>query len=447
MPKKKLSRREFLINSGTFTLGAAAAAIVPISFARAGVASAQESSVAPGEITFLVRTDIRNAYAADAAVEQWNAAFPDSQVILDEPAGDGSPVATKIQAAQAAGDLVWDGFAVIAVPWDTAQWVNRGLIQSLDPYIAASGVSGASTVIESIIGTVLESSKNEAGEQIAIPGNVGSIALGWYNAPLEAAEVDWELLTWDDVRSAAEAVAASNPDITPYDVALSPLGDLVAMIWGSKDAPVTEDGLIDWQSDESLEAIRWLQGMVADGLMPFIHGESFGNWLQQGTAIMSSFDVHGTLAQQQHGEDAAATGINMRKERDNARAGTPFWLNGCVVLDQASNPQGMTDFFLWWFSPDNEDMGRQIATVAAKPAYTYTYEQFIAPDPVQAWQQEGIDLVANSVPFPANLLWTIQTSSIQPFLEQALDPDDSTTAEEAIELAMEEIEFQILDME
>lgn len=446
MSKKKLSRRDFLIGSGTFSLGAAIAAIVPISLGRAALTAAQDGTVAPGEISFLIRTDIRSAYAGDVAVEQWNAAFPDSQVILDEPAG-GDSVDTKIQAAQAAGDLVWDGFAVIAVPWDTANWVNRGLLQSLEPYIAASGIANASTVIDSIIPTVLESSKNADGEQIAIPGNVGSIALGWYNAPLDEAGVDGELLTWDDIRAAAEAVAASNPDITPYDVPTSPLADLIAMIWGSVDNPLTEDGLIDWQSEESLEAIRWLQGMVADGLMPFIHGESFGNWLQQGTAIMSSFDVHGTLAQQQHGEDAATTGINMRKERDNARAGTPFWLNGCVVLDQANNPQGMTDFFLWWFSPDNEDMGRQIATVAAKPAYSYTYEDFIAPDPVQAWQQEGIDLVAESTPFPVNLLFGIQSSAIGPALEQALDPDDSTTAEEAIELAMEEIEFQMLDLE
>lgn len=443
MSQKKLSRRDFLINSGTVSLGAALAAIIPIQLSRATPAFAQ----ATGEINFLIRTDIRSAYAADVAVEAWNEAFPDSPVTLDEPAGDGNPVATKIQAAQAAGDLIWDGFAVIAVPWDTAQWVNRGLIQSLDAFIDGSSVAGASTVVDSIIGTVLESSKNEAGEQIAIPGNVGSIALGWYNAALDDAGVEGELLTWEDVRAAAEAIAASNPDITPYDVPTSPLADLVAMIWGATDSPLTEDGLIDWQSDASLESIRWLQGMVADGLMPIVHTESFSNWLQQGTGIMSSFDVHGTLAQQQHGEDAAATGINMRKDRDEARAGTPFWLNGCVVLDQASNPQGMTDFFLWWFSPENKEMGKQIASVAAKPAYQYTYDEFIADDPVQAWQQEGIDLVAQSVPFPANLLWTIQTTSIQPFLEQALDPDNSMGAEEAIELALEEMEFQILDLE
>jgi hypothetical protein len=443
MSRNKLSRRDFLVGTGTAGFGAALSAIVPIALSRPSRAQAQAND----EIVFLVRTDIRSAYAADVAVEQWNESFPDRQIVIDEPAGDGNPVATKIQAAQAAGDLVWDGFAVIAVPWDTAQWVNRGLIQPLDPFIDASGVANASMVIESIIGTVLASSKNEAGETIAIPGNVGSIALGWYNEPLAAAGIEGNLLTWEDVRSAAEAIAASNPDITPYDVALSPLGDLVAMIWGATDSPLTEDGLIDWQSDASLESIRWLQGMAADGLMPIVHSESFSNWLQRGTGIMSSFDVHGTLAQQQHGEDAATTGINMRKEADNPAAGAPFWLNGCVVLDQSGNPQGMTDFFLWWFGPDNKEMGRQIATVAAKPAYSYTYEEFIQPDPVQAWQQEGIDLVAQSVPFPANLLWNIQTTAVQPYLEQALDPDDSMSAEEAIELALQDIEFEMLDLE
>jgi ABC-type glycerol-3-phosphate transport system substrate-binding protein len=187
-----ISRRQFLIGAGSTSLALTLAAC-----ATPGAAPASDGgapSAEGGEINFLVRTDIRNAYAADPAVERWNEQFGDQQVILDEPA-EGA-VDTKIQAAQAAGDLIWDGYAVIAVPWDTARWINQGLIQPLDDFIAVSTIPGADQVVPGIIPSVLESTKAE-GKQYAIPGNVGSVALGWYNDILDEAGVDRPLLTWD----------------------------------------------------------------------------------------------------------------------------------------------------------------------------------------------------------------------------------------------------------
>ena len=178
-----LSRRQFLVATGGVTLAAALAACAAPAPGGDGAAPSAETS----EINFLIRTDIRNAYAGDAAVERWNEAFGDRPVILDEPTEGG--VDTKIQAAQAAGDLIWDGFTVIAVPWDTARWINQGLIQPLDDFISVSSVPGADQVVPGIIPSVLESSKAE-GKQYAIPGNVGSVALGWYNDILDEAGVE-----------------------------------------------------------------------------------------------------------------------------------------------------------------------------------------------------------------------------------------------------------------
>ena len=217
------------------------------------------------------------------------------------------------------------------------------------------------------------------------------------------------------------------------------------MIWGATDTPYTDDGLIDWSGEASIASIQWMQEMVADGLMPKVNA-GFGTWLQKGTAIMSSFDVHGTLAQQEHGDDAADTGINIRRDKDDPKAGAPFWLNGCVVLNKAANPQGMTDFFLWWFSPDNKGNGQQIADVAAKPAYQYTYDEFIEPIEKHAWQLEGIDLVRESVPFQVNLTWGTETSVITPWLEKALDPDNNMSAEDAIAQALDELAVELEEM-
>lgn len=450
-PERKLSRRAFLFASSSAAFAVALAACAPPAAAPAapaassgGESAAPAATAAPAteaeEISFLIRSDIRNAYAAEAAMASWTEQFPNRTLILDEPAA-GTAVNTKVQAAQAAGDLIWDGYAVIALPWDTATWVKQGLIQSLDDYIAASTIPGAADVIAGIIPTVLESTKAE-GKQYAIPGNVGSVALGWYNEFLDEAGVDRPLLTWDDVRVAAEKVHAQHPEINAFDRPNTPLTDLVGMIWGATETPYTDEGLIDWSGEASLAAIEWMQGMVADELMPAVSA-GFGTWLQKGTAIMSSFDVHGTLAQQTHGDGAADTGINMRRVADDAKAGAPFWLNGCVVLNKANNPQGMTDFFLWWFSPENKIQGKQIADVAAKPAYQYTYDEFIVGVPKHAWQLEGIELVRNSVPFQANLTWGIETGIVKTWLEKALDPANGLTPADAMASALEEIQVEI----
>lgn len=433
----RLSRRQFLAAC------AAATAVVTVTACGAAETPSGEAggaTQAVKDINFLIRTDIRSAYAGDAAVEAWNTDH-EQKIILDEPAGE---VDSKIQAAQAADDLIWDGFAVIEGPHALKQWADRGLIQSLDELIAVSTIANADKVVPAIIPSVLESSKYE-GKQFTIPGNVGSVALGWFTDPLAAADVE-PPTTWDEVRAAAEKVKATSPELTPYDVAASPLCDMISMIWGATDNPLTADGIIDWTSETAVASLEWLQAMVKDGLMPGTHAESFGNWLKGGTAIMSSFDVHGTLAQQTFGVDKASTGVNIRREKDKPAAGAPFWLNGSVVLNKAANPQGMIDFYLWWFGPDNKATGKQIATVAAKPAYQYTYDEFIAPDPVQAWQMEGIELVRNSVPFPANLYWSVQSTVLAPWIEKAVNPANNLGAADALGQALDELMAEIDEM-
>jgi ABC-type glycerol-3-phosphate transport system substrate-binding protein len=433
-----LSRRQFLIATGGVTMAAALAACAA---PGTGGGEAGGASQEVQEINFLVRPDIRNAYAADAAAEAWNGEF-EQQIVLDEPAGAAD---TKIQAAIAAGDLIWDGFAVIEGPWNIQSWVTRDLIQPLDELIAVSTVPDAGEVVPAIIPSVLESSKYE-GKQYTIPGNVGSVALGWFWEPLEAAGGLEPPETWDEVRAASETIAANAPDWTPFDAACSPLCDHVSMIWGATDSPLTDEGLVDWTGEASIAALKWKQEMVADELMPSVHQESFGNWLKGGTAIMTSYDVHGTMAQQTFGMDAATTGLNIRLEKDDIKAGCPFWLNGSVVLSGASNPQGMIDFYLWWFGPSNKATGEQIATVAAKPAYQYTYDEFIEGNADQEWQLQGIELVRDSVPFPANLFWGIQNTVAAPWIEKALDPSNNLTAEEAMESALAEMRDEIANL-
>jgi ABC-type glycerol-3-phosphate transport system substrate-binding protein len=443
----RYSRRQFLAACG----GNVAAASFLTVYGRAALSAGPETTVALArqeaqEIRLLIRDDIRSAYAADGAVERWNSEN-ESQITLDVPPA-AADISQRIQAAQASGDLIWDGYAVMVVPWDSAQWVSRNLIQPLDDYIEASEIPDADQVVPGIIPSILESTKVD-GQQYALPGNVGSVALAWLTEAMDEAGVDFDPVSWDEVHEAARMIQEAVPDVTPFDSATTPLTDLWSMIWGATDTPLTDDGLVDITSEASFEALEWMRMMVEEGLMPPVrpavgsgNNENFQNWQRGGTGIITSYDVAATIVQQTFGIDAAVNGLNMRRDREEQRAGTPFWVNSCVVLTDASNPQGMTDFYLWWFGPNNEETGRQIAEVAAKPSYQYTYDQFIEGRPEYEWQLESIEVVRESVPFPVTTTISIQQAETQPWVERVIG-SEQMDPEEAMNNALEDIQRQI----
>ena len=427
MSEKKLSRRLFLQGISLASAAAILAACAPKATEAPKAEeptkeTAEEKPTTPpaaegAPIAFLCRTDIKGAYAADKAVEEWNKNFA-SQIKLDEPPqGD---IVTKIQSAQAAGDLVWDGYSVMEMPWSTVEWVKRGIISPLDDFIAASKIPNADKVVPGIIPTIKESVSFE-GKQYGIPGNVGSVALAWFWEPLRAAGYEKQPETWDEVYDASKKIKEKYPDLTPFSYAIITLCLHFSMIWGATDEPYDEEGIVDIRGEASLNALEWMRKMVEEELMPGTDADQFGNWLKGGIAIISSFDVAGTMAQQTFGMDKAETGINFFPTKDSTHAGTPFWINNSVLLNKAKNPQGMVDFFLWWFGPDNKTTGKQITEVAAKPCYTYTYEEFVKGKPEFEWEQKGIDLVAKSKWFPVNTTWGIVHPKTIPYLQKLLD--------------------------
>lgn len=463
--QKRLSRRQFLATAGSGLAAsailaacgnaastggatavpaeapaatAATAAPAAATSAPAAPAATAPAAAAAGGAVLLARPDIKGAYAMEAAVAAWNAEFP-TKLTLDE-SSDG--VDTKIQAAQAADDLIWSGYSIIAMPWETQTYVKRSIIQPLDSYIAASTVPDADKVLAAIIPTVRDSSQYD-GKQYGIPGNVGSVALAWQTQIFKDVGIAEQPQTWEELYEAAKKIKAAKPDLMPFDVAASPLCDLYAMIWGAQDDPYNSDGLIDIAGPAAVEALGWLQKMVEEELMPPVHADSFGNWLKGGTAMILSFDVAGTLYEQTFGPGTATTGTTIFKTKGEAKAGVPFWMNASVLLDKAKSPQVITDFYLWWFGPNNKANGKQIATVAAKPAYEYTYEEFIKPDPAQAWQIVGIDLIRVSKGFSLTTPNGTEQTITGPYIEQVIDPAQRADPKESMESALADIKAEL----
>lgn len=454
--QRRMNRRQFLAAAGGSIAAAALlsacggatpatpatsdSAASSASGATAAPTAANNTAPAPatGDTVLLVRPDIKPAYAVDKAIERWNAQFS-HKITMDEAADTPD---TKIQAAQAAGDLIWSGYAVIATPWETQQYVKRKLIQPLDDMIKASTVADANKVVPAIIPTILESSKYD-GKQYVIPGNVGSIALAWQTDAFKAAGIESQPQTWNELHDAAKKIKAAKPNLTPFDVAASPLCDLYAMIWGAQENPVNADGLVDITGDASIEALQWLQTMVKEGLMPPVHKESFGNWLKGGTGMILSYDVAGTVYQQTFGKDSAQTGTTIFKNKGQTMAGVPFWMNAVVVLNKAKNPQNMTDFYLWWFGPNNKENGKQMTEVAAKPCYEYTYDEFVKNDASQAWQLQGIDLIRKSKPFNVNSSNNTEQIITGPYVEKVLDPSQNIDPKQAMQNALDDIKAEL----
>jgi ABC-type glycerol-3-phosphate transport system substrate-binding protein len=440
----KWTRRQFLgvaaASGAAVVLGACKPEATPTAEAVEEPADEpKEAPVEAEEINFLCRTDIINAYAADVAVEEWNANFP-SQVIMDEPAGD---VATKVQAAQAAGDLVWDGFSVMEGPWATMEWVERGLIQPLDDYVDASQIPNADKLVPGIVETIRTVASYE-DKLYGIPGNVGSVGLAWMTEPLEEAGIDEQPWTWDEVKEAAIKVQEGGTGMVPFATACRALCDLYALMWGATDEPIDEDGVVDIRGEASIAAVTWFREMIEEGLFDWTL--AFGDWLKGDVAMIHSFDVAGTMAQQTFGMDAARQGVGIYREPDDLKAGVPFWINMSVLFNQAENASGMVDFFLWWFGPDNEKTGKQITEVAAKPCYTYTYEQFVEGNPDQQWQKEAIDIIAESRWFPVNRAYAIANTHVGPALEKCYDLNQAFEPEQAMQEAYDNIMADLAEL-
>ncbi len=450
----KWSRRNFLIGTLGIGAGALLAACAPQQAAKPAekpaekVAEAPKATEAPKaapkkaqDIHFLCRSDIKPAYAADKAVETWNA-NNESKVILDEPPS-GAPVDVKIQAAQAAGDLVWDGYWVMVMPHDAVSWSKRQIIQPFDPYLESTKIPNANKILPAIIPSIKASCTYE-GKIVGMPGNVGSVGLAWQWEALRAVGMNDQPYTWDEVYRVAKEIKKAKPELVPFGSACTPLCDLWTMIWSAQKNPFDAKGLYDIRGEGAMKALEWLRKMVDEKLI-YTEGVNTGlsQWLKGGWAMIICYDVAGTMAQKTFGVDKYETGINFFPNYPETNAGSPFWINSGVLLNKAKNPQGFTDFCCWWFGPDNDATGRQITEVAAKPCYTYMYEKFVKGRPEYAWEQKAIDLCAKSVPFPHNTTHGIQSSKASPWVQKVYDASQKFEPKVWMDSAYKDIEDEI----
>lgn len=430
-----LTRRQMLGRLG----GVAAGAVVGVPAASVLSACGSSGGSASKNVTLFVRTDQVPAFDLNTFVKQWNAKNK-TQVKLDVGAATLDPT-TKILAAQASGSPNWDGW--LPGPYVTPQPFTQHMIQPIDDYVSRSKVANADKVVPGIIPTIKSTLYNN-GKLYAIPANCGSNALAAQTDAMKAVGLTTlEGLTWDDIYQASKQLKTARPKLTPFASAYTPLCDLWAMIWGGTKNVFTSDGLVDITGDTSIQALEWMKKMVSEGLMDWNSTDSFNNWQKKGIGIISSYDVAGTVYQKSFGQKAAANGTNLIKTKGDLAGGTPFWTNGCVVLNKAKNPQGLVDFLLWLFGPDNTAMAKQTVQVAAKPCYQYVYDKYIKDDPANKWQLDGIEVIKQSVPYPNNNAQGVENTVTPTYVQKVLDPSSHMDPAKAMQTAISEIKRQL----
>ncbi len=393
-----------------------------------------EPTPEPLDLNLLVAEEFNFLLDLTLLQKPWNEAFPHWPLTLHE--GNLDNLLQQVMQDAADGQTSFDGVIPVSMPLATFDWLDRDLLQPIDPHLETSGIAGANQIRSDLYAAVMNA-VSEKGQMQGIPINVSSVALAWLTAPLLEAGVTDPPLTWDDTMLAAQAVKASS-SLTPYDRAFSPVSDLLAMVWSGEDDPYTSEGLVNWSGEIAVFAVQWLQDMVWNELMP-ARERGFDSWMSGRTAIMSALDLHGTLAESFLGEGSAVTGSNMRLFREEAKAGTPFWANSLVLLQGAKNAPAAAEFGFWWLGPDNIEYQRRIADVAAKPAYTYVFEADLMNDTSYDWQRVAMEAVGESVPLQTSSTWNQELEVVGNWLARALDWEQNLSAQDAMRAAMSEV--------
>ena len=426
-----LSRRRFLQGAG---LGGAAGALAACNARRWPFGPRPTPTPETQEFRLLLGAEFDFLYDVTNMQRAWDAQFPYWPMTLRT-----APFPSLLDRARddAAQDLgAFDGVAPLFMPLDTLDWLAGDLIQPWEPFVESSAVAGAERVLPALPEPV-RASVSARGQVMGLPINVSSVALAWLTAPLAEAGVTTPPVSWDVVWRASEALQRTT-SLTPFDRAFSPVGDLLAMIWGGTVDPYDADGIVHWDGEIAVGALQWLQDMVTAELMPAREG-GFDRWLDGRTGIMSAMDLHGAVAQNLLGTATAVTGSNLRFQADAPQAGTPFWSNALGLARAGRNPQAAADFGLWWLGPENLAWHKRIADMAPKPAYDYVYADSLMDEPRYAWQRQAMEAVKMSVPIRSVSTWSQELEAVSRWMAKALDWEEGLSAQDALAAAMAEV--------
>jgi len=405
MSCRSLSRRDFLRGAATFAGG--------LVLAACGGGGAQDSQVR------IMVDSWALAYAPfKQAAESYNALHPEAQVKIEPSPGGWM---TKVIGQIRSDELQWSAAGVLTSFSDLAVWVQLGLIQPIDTYLAASAEPAAASFVTDMLPPVKED-QSLNGQMYGIPFSVENITYQWNTEWAGKAGITAPPKTWQELYDYAGAVkdvlaAEGNTETHALGFDLGNLArNLGSLLCSISDHPYTADGWLDWDSDEMRESLRLMRKLSAGGLTPPNCGEGleiYDLWKRGRLAGLMSCSSRGLWAQKTLGFDKVVTSRLPTFDGD-PHAGSVFWSNSMTLLNNAPLPQAAMDFLIYALGPQNLDWHRACIQAGTSPAFASVYPTLIEGDPDLAayrWMTELRDDIAISVPAPKTYYYQVQNEA------------------------------------
>jgi ABC-type glycerol-3-phosphate transport system substrate-binding protein len=332
---------------------------------------------------------------------------------------------------------------------DLVAWVELGIIQPVEQFFAASKAEGAANFLKDMLPPVREDAVYD-GKMYTIPYGVENITYQWRkdlfgDVGVAGAPKSWQNLI-DQCAKLRDAIRAKGDTKTfPIAFDLHLARSAGALICSATHKPYTSDGLINWDSAEMRECLKFMRRCSREGLTPpncGVGAEVVDMWLRGRAASLYSTSSRGVFAQKSLGFDKVTTS-QIPTIDGTPKSGTTFWGDGMTVLMNAPRGQEAIDFFVWAFGPQNADWQKGVAKSGLAPVFNSAYTDVLDKDPEMEpyrWMSEVRDAVAISVPAPKNYMYPIQVEAWNKWHPEYLKDNSTMTEDELIQKVLKTTE-------
>lgn len=371
--------------------------------------------------------------------EQFNQSYPDVKIKVEPSPGGWM---TKVTAQIRSNELQWSVAGVMSTFADLAAWVQLGLIQPLDPYLASSTQPNAGQFLSDMLPQVKED-ESFNGSLYGVPFSVENISYAWNTDWYGKAGITQSPKTWQELYDYGKELktylaAQGNSETYALGFDLGHLNrNLGALFFSISDHPYTEDGWFDWDSEEMRESLRFMRKLSRDGITPPNCGEgleTYDMWKRGRLASLFSCSSRGVWAQKTLGFDKIANS-NLPTVDGKPHSGSSFWCNSVCLLNTAPLPQTAVDFLIYACGPQNREWQKTIIEAGTSPAFGSTYTDLLAAEPAlepYRWMTNVRDQIAISVPAPKNYYYQIQNEAWSQHWSEYLKDDSTMTEDELI---------------
>jgi multiple sugar transport system substrate-binding protein len=465
MSDRRMSRRKFLQGALLGVAGAAAAACQPQTVVVKETVEVEKIVEKEKEVTRVVekaveaagKKEIRILLSSWAVVEmpfdmmarEYNALHPDLEVKF-ETTFEGWD--TKVLGQIRAGELEWSGAGIMTPFLAIVQWTETDMMQPLEEFVNVSAEEGAAEMLTDMIETVKEDASYK-GHMYGIPYSFENITYQWRTDLFGEAGATETPKTWDEWYESCVALkkhleAQGNEDI--YVTALDPAlwRSLGGLICCASDQPYTEEGLIDWDSDEMRDVLKFVRRLVSEGLTPPGGGETadlYDMWQRGRLAGLMSCSSRGVWAQNIFGPEKVET-CRIPTIDGMPHSGSAFWGNCLTVLNGSPYPQEVTDFYIYAMGPQNVRWQQAAIKSGKTPVYNSAYDNILETDPMfnmYRWMLNMREDVEASEPVPRNTYYLIQHTAWNKWRVEFLAEGSTMTEDELIQHILEDSRAEI----